>query len=30
MPIVLTRSMKKKMEQVLQESVKIGHVSDLE
>jgi len=30
MPIVLTRSMKKNMKQVLQKNAKIGHVSKLE
>ncbi len=29
MPIVLVRSMKKKMKQVLQKSVEIGHASNL-
>jgi hypothetical protein len=30
MPIVLTRSMKKRIEHVLQESVEVGHINNLE
>jgi hypothetical protein len=30
MPTTLTKSMKRKMEQVLQESVEVGHISNLE